>query len=255
MPLHNDMMMKGWSEAYWREGDDCEGITAFSRNGQVAENYMNYDADPWGKSTLIWKCSSDGLSSDGDGGWNSGTTYPGGNLQDNLYRWSVWMKREAVVGSTGHMYLGLYAVNSGGTRAVKYLNSATTSTNFYFHVQQGWLDTNHPVGTWCLYVGHCWPSGTTHTGYIKHPNTGVWKMDGTLVDSRPSSKDCAFNCTITGLRHRTYQYYADSNAGNEVWWSYPRVDLCDGSEPTLQQLLRNGASRVFSTNWGNFRTT
>jgi hypothetical protein len=55
-----------------------------------------------------------------------------------------------------------------------------------------------------------------------------------------------FGPSTTSLNHRTYHYYCGDNT-TRLQFFEPRVDLCDGSEPRITDLLNNTRNRINST--------
>ena len=61
-----------------------------------------------------------------------------------------------------------------------------------------------------------------------------------------------FNTTQTGhsVGYRSYLFYATQNDGTELHWAQPHAYKCDGTEPTLMELLgRELANSDDSDNW------
>ena len=97
------------------------------------------------------------------------------------------------------------------------------------------------VNEWILVVGHVFPEGSG-TG-SDHPDSGIYETDGSKKTSYSGAKDCVWNTGTTQSMHRSYQYYSTTTNEIQQWWA-PRVDVLDGNEPTIKQLL-DGAGR----NW------
>lgn len=225
---------QSWASTAWTPGTGSTSY--FSKNGNELENVQEYDLDPWGRRTVVWKCIPDGTSNGADGGWNS-STWAVDNTK--LYRFSVWMNR-VIPGGDGSMYFGLgaFGTTDGCTRLI----TESWNDNPYF-----WsTGTRTAIGTnqWVLLVGHTWPTGTTHTSLVKHPDSGRWLVDGTKQGSM--SYDWAWHPTTVTARHRAYLYYADTVTDARQSMVYPRCDLIDGTEPTLKDLLRHGRSYMIA---------
>ena len=61
-----------------------------------------------------------------------------------------------------------------------------------------------------------------------------------------------FNTTSTGatVNYRSYLFYAPANSGDEFHWAQPHAYKCDGTEPTLMELLgREIANNDDTDNW------
>jgi len=200
----------------WQNGQ-TGSISPFSQNGSTSENYRILGCDPWGKETVLWEARPAGDAA-ADGGWNMNH---GGIDPTKLYRYSVWAKRS--VQGNGSFYLGTMA-NQVATLA------GVTSSNPYFY-SGGAIDSE-----WQLYVGHVHPHN--YTGGM-HPDSGRYKVGGRIGSI---SADFKWLPTATTGRHRSYLYYS-SDTNTRQQWCYPRVDICDGTEPSIQELLDGFDSR------------
>lgn len=224
-------LQKERSETYWTEGQGS--VSYFAQNGSTDENTREYGVDPFGKRALLWKCTPNGESSGGDGGWNAN------NISiDNtyMYRFSCWYRRP-VVGS-GYAYLG---TNGYGTTSGIYNYADTLDTNPYFWIASA--NSNYlGNGEWFLVVGHVYPNSYTLTNWKTHPETGAWKRDGTQLSYYTSSypRDYKWHPTTTTTRTRSYLYYCGADTTTIQYMIYPRIDKCDGSEPEVSKLLRHG---------------
>jgi hypothetical protein len=232
-------------EIYWSLGSG--GATTFSQNGNTGENERVNGTDPWGNSAIVWETRASG-DGNADGGWNTDTI-----SIDNtkLYRFSVWVKRTSSTGG-GTFYLGL----AGGGQCVMGVNTNTQECNPYWHCgSPGSLTQNQ----WYLVVAHAFPY--THTGLEAHPNTGFWTTAGSKVfgiNQCNLGVDAKWHSGTTSTYHRTYHFYCgDSTTRLQLF--QPRIDLCDGSEPTISQLLSNSipnstlASTTISPDGSSFK--
>jgi hypothetical protein len=192
--------------------------TGFTQNGETGCNSIIYDTDPFGNNTAIWRSLNNDVTSDADGGWIS-LYYATDPTQ--MYRFSVWIQRRVL--GNGTYYFGLY----GGGAPVLYRSTGVENTNPYFRVASG----TEILGDWFLVVGHVWPAGSG-TGDM-HVDTGVYTKEGVKLSS---ATDYVSQAGTTSLRSRSYLYYS-TDPTTEQLWVYPRMDLCDGSEPTIQDLI------------------
>lgn len=227
--------------ADWKIGTNQSNITSggtyYGVNGDG--NKIISDTDPFGKTTAVWQTVNNDLTSDGDGGWNSGK-FPIDRTY--TYRFSVWVKR--VVAGNGSFYLGTHGYNSAGTNNIRYRQTTSTTTNPYFEVTSGgWLDTE-----WHLVVGHIWRYGTD-TG-VNHSDSGVYDINGNKVDT--ISHDFQWLVDAVEANNRTYLYYSTISATDQRW-VYPRVDKLDGTEPTISQLVRTNEARTLKKNCKDWR--
>jgi hypothetical protein len=117
------------------------------------------------------------------------------------------------------------------------------NSNFYFH-SPSW--SSRPLlvsGSWYLLVGHAFGSGSG-MGSV-HPDSGVYDITGSKIYS--SQADCVLrtNPANTRILHRAYLYYATGSAGNTMhqWFFYPRVDILDGTQPSIADLINNNPNK------------
>jgi len=211
-------------------------VTGFTINGSASENYRILGNDPWGTETVVWEARTD-VASNADGGWN-GSQY---NIDPTkTYRFSVWVNR--TVQGNGRFYLGLYGFNAAGTN-IGVLNRITgaSTTNPYF------LNTSSPttVGVWTLYVGHVWPAGSGIGS--NHSNSGKYTVSGGKVGN--ISYDYVWSVPNTKTLHRSYLYYS-TDINTRQQWLYPRIDLIDGTEPTIAELLSGERHASVYFQWG-----
>lgn len=214
----------------WEDGQ-TGSIGDFSTYSSNNERVI--DVDPWGKQTVVWQGISTNGSTTGTG------IYYNPKPVDNtkLYRMTWWEKRVTNGDATyGRYYAGLNAY--GTTSGVWNLTSDTYNTNPYF-----W-STSHlglPVGEWFLVVGHIWPH--TYTAGVTHQDSGRYFTDGTKIGSINTDYRWAPD-TITG-RSRTLMIYQPASTIDPVIHQtcYPRMDIIDGTEPSLDDLIAGHDSR------------
>jgi hypothetical protein len=153
-----------------------------------------------------------------------------------MYRFSTWVRRKVI--GNGSFYLGLYGYNSAGSNeGVLTRSGGSNSTNPYFTSTGWWGSAN----TWYLVVGHVWPAGSG-TGSA-HPDSGIYDLAGNRVGS---TGDFVWRDTTVNSLHRTYLYYSTDTSTNQQWYQ-PRVDLKDGSEPSISELLNNAGNKLIDT--------
>lgn len=242
------------------------GITEYTLNGSAAENIRVVDQDPFGyTSSIVWRSSTvdEALVSpnQADGGWNSGFISIDSS---KTYRFSVWAKKNTGIANSGTIYLGhTPGLPIGATWSVlKNTGSIAEGTNPYFHyVEPVSPPSLGGADVWTLIVGHIWPSSTA-PGTIEpgsnisnpslaanyaHPDSGVWTASSGKVGNlrfsestvADNSSDWIWNPFATRVRHRTYLFYgATMTPPATASFIYPRIDVVDGFEPTIQELLR-----------------
>lgn len=209
--------------------------TFFGQNGDG--NSRLIDTNPWGVSDMIWQSLGNDATSDADGGWNT-SLFPIDNTK--TYRFSTWVNRKVL--GNGSFYLGLRGYDSASSNVgVISRSGGAANTNPYF-TSFGW---SFNVNEWYLVVGHVWPT-TSGSGAV-HPNTGIYNLSGTKV-STPG--DFVWQSSNTQALHRSYLYYSTDATTNQQWYQ-PRVDICDGSEPTIPELLQGAAGKQWRDLSGN----
>lgn len=229
----------------WYVGaNSTTGVTGFEFNEtDSGENTLIQDTDPFGQQAVIWKAQSpDGVN---DGGWNS-TSIDVDHTK--LYRFSVWVNRK-VTGTDGIFYFGLEGYDDSlSDIGVIRRSTGSNETNpyFVFSGTGSGSAATLPEDEWVLVVAHVWPSGSG-TGSNKD-DSGVWKTDGTKLTGTATFYDYVWNTTVTKTVHRTYLFYSEGDASVIQHWCYPRIDLVDGTEPKIEDLIYN---RVNNRYWYN----
>ena len=197
--------------------------TGFNQNGATTENHRISGTGPWGELTVVWEARPEGNNSS-DGGWNTSRFDID---HTKTYRYSVWVNRK-VLGPDGRFYLGTYGY--GSVNGIKRVDNGATITNPYFEVSP--TPPNYGQDRWVLVVGHVHPSGYTSTS--KHPDSGVYATDIGYVE--PINLDYKWLPQTIESIHRSYLFYSSTTTPKQQW-VYPRVDLVDGSEPSIDELL------------------
>lgn len=218
-------------------------VTGFSVNGSVAENQRILDTGPFGVSALVWDTPSNDVTSDADGGWNTSLI----NIDPTkMYRFSVWMRRKII--GDGLYYLGCNGYNASNTNeGVLNRSDGATNTNAYF-AAAGWPTASVPANSWMLVVGHIWPAGSG-TGAV-HVNSGLYNTSGTKITA---TNDFVWQATNTKTVHRSYLYYSTDTTTNQQWYQ-PRIDLVDGTEPTIAELISGVGSKWYDLVGSNHGT-
>jgi len=195
-------------------------VVGFSQNGTNAENIRELGVNHIGDEMIIWKAVPDEVSGP-DGGWNSSYLSVDNNF---TYRFSVWIKKSSSI--IGQTYFG---PKSGSGSLSKILNlTGTINTNPYF-----WSGDLPMLDRWYLLVGF-----VHHDNY--QPNATSINMgriyDGVTGQVVLNMTDYKFSNDAAVVRHRAYLYYS-TNTSNRQYFVSPRVDLVNGFEPTINELL------------------
>ena len=187
----------------------------FNQNGQTSENERLLGTDPFGETSMLWKCGNDS-SSDADGGWN--TDYF--NVDKTVgYRYTVWVKR---LDENGGNFVN--GVTYHGTQNVNKLDG-TANTNPYF-----WSGDLPQEDTWYLLVGVVHPYD--HSGG-DIGLSGVYDIAGNKV---LDGTEYTWMSTTTTTRLRSYFYYSTDESVKQYFYN-PVFEKLDGTESSLSGLL------------------
>lgn len=225
------------------------GTSNFAANGTTAENQRILDTGPFGVSTVVWDTPSNDATSDADGGWNTGLIPID---PTKLYRFSTWIRRKTI--GDGVYYLGTYGYNASNVNeGVLTRSTGAVNTNLYFSAST-W-PVSILANEWMLVVGHVWPAGSGIGS--DNPDSGLWNTAGTKFSAATSSGDAVWQTTNTQTIHRSYLYYSTVTTTNQQWYQ-PRIDLCDGTQPSIAELIAGVGSNwydVSGPNYGNILNT
>ena len=194
----------------------------FAQNGTTTENSREYGVGPQGTKVLLWKATPD-ATRNADGGWNSSfvTINP-----TKTYRLVIWLKKTH--SRNGSSYFGFYSPNNALT-----LNGAVNH-NPYF-----WYGDLPELNKWYMLVGYVHGSG--YTGTVHYG--GIY--DGTTGKKVRRVTDYKFAKTATVLNHRTYLYY-DTNTADRQYFYAPRMELVNGKQPSVQELLLKKSTNLLA---------
>lgn len=238
------------------------GTTQYTQNGLTAENARVLGTDPFGYSkATVWRAQNSDSTDDADGGWDTGRFSID---KSRLYRFTVWTKRDqmTVGGSqSGSLYFGHmpYNENATGIDSIRKYDGVPFH-NPYFHVTPNTTtsiltDVQAPflggLNAWTLVVGHVWPVGSGTAANLpgtninglpsntEHPDSGVWTRPGGKIGNLFSygyGGDFVWLANTATSTHRAYLYYSMDLTSRQSF-IYPRVDLVDGNEPKINELL------------------
>ena len=203
------------------------GVPGYNQNGRTVENQRVTASNPWNTNAVVWEARPLAETND-DGGWNTDWF----NIDNTkMYRFSVWVRRTSST-ANGRFYLGMYANGDGSRR----MDNGAVETNAYWECG---FTSGLTQNQWYLWVGHVYPANTTYTG--RNPDTGYYTINGRAGDvggCNIGSGDLKWSQNSTQGIHRTYLYYCSDNT-TRLQFYQPRVDLCNGTEPSIQELLDN----------------
>ena len=214
----------------WTEGNGS--TPGFSSYGQVNESTRISTIDsPFDTEEVVWLASSDGVSSNPNGGWT--TSYvPIDPSKD--YRFTVWMKKKNSF--DGSMVMACWIKDdNNGNKSLK-LNGDSTP-NPLFHA------SNVPqLNKWYLYVGYIFNkdyNGPINNGGVFDPITG---------QKISNAKDFKFDQGATKIAQRVYQW-AGNNPSDELLLFDPSLHdvSVSGSYPSIEELLNSSNGSVSVT--------
>ena len=207
--------------------------TTFNRNsGVLGENVMASGTSPYGGvNERVWRAVASG-DSDADGGWNTATVAID---KTKMYRTSVWVKRPAgsLQTNSGRFYLG-----PRGNGGLLQRSNNVLNTNPY-SVVSGPSGQPALANEWYLLVGHIWPAGSGAGANM--PGTGMWKRSGEKIavgqNGLGGVGDFVWQDTNTTVHQSVYLFYS-SVVGTTQEMFDPRLEVVDGTEPSIDDLLR-----------------
>ena len=140
------------------------------------------------------------------------------------YRVSQWVYTHSPTSaSTSRHYFGM----AGNT--VCNLNTTTLNSNPYMTYPQ--MQDGNANGNWVLWVYYIFPYGST--GNVA--DGGWYKPDGTFINTGTDYNWA--NITSSHTRQYFMYQYSAINIGDYILAYRPRVDIVDGSEPTVESLI------------------
>lgn len=219
---NNMLWPSGWTAG--SGGMSVSGYPAFNANGDAGEQNRYVGTDPWGNSAMVWQTVPSG-NGGADGGWNT-ESFSINNTK--MYRFSVWVRRTSST-SGGTFYFG----TQSSTGAVTNLSSQGAEGNPYFDYR---ATSSLTQNQWYLVTGHVFPVSWPASN--AHPESGYYTIAGGRVANNAGNipNDCCWQAGTTTTYHRTYHFYC-GDATTRLEFYDPRVDLCDGTEPTIARLL------------------
>lgn len=212
----------------WNVGDTS--ATGFTRNGTTSENLIITGTDPFGSNEKLWMAYNSDTNSNDDGGWGESIIHPIDNTY--MYRFSEWVNAYVPGTSSidGRIYHGLYGRSGSTNVGVLNRSNLSNNTNPYFSSNYSYL---YPQNEWVLFVGHVWPTGTNSGS--SYADSGAYRLNGQKLTFH-SNADYIWRSDNNNVTQRTYLYYCVNNS-IKTYWCYPRIEKCDGTQSTIQNLL------------------
>jgi hypothetical protein len=243
------------------------GITygSFSRipilkmyGGPLGYNTVQIKKDPWGSQNLVWRAVNTSVNVD-KANWNENGGFATNTVTldtTKTYRFSVWINRVNLndfSDGRGTVYFG----PSVNTKLIQKTNGTVQNNPYFTYMQSANPSTanQQPQNTWMLVVGHIHAKGTAADG-VNHPNSGFYTVNGggltfsALVGGSESATDYIFpsDADNSGKNQLLRVFlYGCFSPGVECHFMRPRIDLIDGTEPTIEELLSNSTHTVRDT--------
>ena len=156
------------------------------------------------------------------------------------------MKRTSST-TSGTFYFGCYG--GGGSGYIGRMDGGADEGNPYWHCAG---PGNYTQNTWYLFVGHVYPYGT--------PNRSSWDKDSGIYTIAGGKVGDLNGCNVgyelrwlgnnSAASQRAYHYYCSDNT-TRMHFFQPRVDVCDGTEPSISDLLNNNVGGQLTDLSGN----
>jgi len=204
-------------ETEWTVGTGSVGD--WTAAGIVAENSRQILANPYGDNAVIWV----GENIESALGFDGGYQRPIASVDPTkLYRVSFWLKK--VDPTDGHI---LWQFWNGVTRPI--LGTSVNLNDIYYNSL-----SNFP-SEWVLFVTYIHPYTATLSDAISAK--GCYTTDGTKLSVDPINEFRWKDASDTALYMREGFYNDPTDNNEEVHLWDPRVEVVDGTEPSIADLL------------------
>lgn len=205
--------------SWWRLGVNPLSRWAGNQANGASDDFISATL-PDGSNQVAWRAVAGAAgAADAGGGWNPGTDpsnrFPVDPAKTYLFACYI---NKANVTTSGLQYWGIEA------NTVCALNTATPNANPYFAIH-GSLQ----LGRWYLFIGWVHPAGS---GGMVHGHAGIW--DCASGQKIAAGESWCWAAGVQSASTRAYQFYSD---GGHTYFARPQVYLCDGSEPSMKDLL------------------
>lgn len=203
----------------WHTGTGNDG--KYLMMGTNAENERDVAESPFNMPDVVWKCIST-ANSNIDGGFEA-VNIPIYNTY--TYRYSIWVKQ---MQKDGYITFGCDPnTMEAGTEVV--------SDGIF------WAGDVPEINKWYLLVGYI-NGSEDNTGAKK--DSGVWDPEtGRRVLNINNFKTFKYRSTDETQSYRCWQSYA-LGVGTEVQFWGQRMDICDNTEPSISEILKQAATGV-----------
>lgn len=203
----------------WHTGTGNDG--KYLMMGTNAENERDVAESPFNMPDVVWKCIST-ANSNIDGGFEA-VNIPIYNTY--TYRYSIWVKQ---MQKDGYITFGC----DPNTMEV---GTEVVSDGIF------WAGDVPEINKWYLLVGYI-NGSEDNTGAKK--DSGVWDPEtGRRILNINNFKTFKYRSTDETQSYRCWQSYA-LGVGTEVQFWGQRMDICDNTEPSISEILKQAATGV-----------
>jgi hypothetical protein len=192
----------------------------FSAVDQAAESQIVFATAPDNTQRMVWRGTSADVPNPGNGAGDGGWITEDFNVDHTkLYRTSVWIRCGGTM--DGEVYLGMAPLT------VSAIGGGPDSNPLFVGRGRAGLVS----GRWYLMVGFVLPS--TYSG-SQQALGGIY--DGTTGEKIGNGTDYRWPAGQPKSGMRTFQFLASVGAVQDFF--DPRVELCDGTEASISELMR-----------------
>lgn len=218
-------------------------LLPWTKRGTANANSIQRLSNPWGNFELGWRGQNhSSINTNQAFNINAGfSSQPYSVNPTKKYRFSLWINRKVL--SDGTVYFGPSIPLNLPYNGFKTKSTGALDANPYF-ASDGTSSTAYAGNgnKWVLVVGHVHPYGGA-TG-ANDPSSGYYTRVGGGITYAPISTDYIFEGTSGELGMRVF-LYGSSTPGAEVQFLRPRIDLVDGTEPSIDDLLNDTPDTVY----------
>jgi len=235
--------------------DNTDIITEFSNlqaNNAGNEETLELGSDPWKKISVLDRSLNNDTTSNYDGG-DTSNIY---NIDSTeKYRFTFWFRVDKK-GVNGTLYFGLYGYNSSTINIGVHNNGGSaggySTTNPYF-AYPSHADYRFDEGKWYMFVAYAHPVGSTNP---TDSTAGFYDMaTGTKVTGLSTGNVSHNAVWVSGTAKAQFRYYLyySTDPTVEMSWYEARVDLVDGNEPSITDMLNQCPDRLTNRVHGGYQ--
>lgn len=216
--------------------------------GAANEQERVVKTTPYNTQGVVWEGIDQDAANDGDGGVQSAYF----NVDNTkAYRFSVWIRKRFYDADDGLLHLGPVGQGAAGINVGLFDLAGTSFSNPYFDRTHTPPSSGTGQDDWYLWVGFVYAHD--HVGAVEDPDRGFWSRAGTQTTSGTTYK---WKNTVFKTRTRFFQFYNANGTGQKTDFFGPRIDLVDGSEPTISELITGTGSAIVTwdtheAEWGS----